>query len=867
MRILKLSLSLVILVGVSTSCSRTKDNFFSRTYHRMTAKYNPLFNGEQAFLQGYTTLENGHVDKYDELLDVYPFGTEEQAQSVVPQMDRAIEKSVKVIKEHSMSIGGEQKNPYVIDAYMLLAKAHFFKQDYFKALEGFNYVIQRYEKSEQVLEAYMWAGRTNTRIGSEFAARNNFEMVQNNRDLRDRFVPHVSASMAELEISKENWAAAATLLQEAIAARPEKKYRVRWQYILGQIYEKMGLRHEASEAFAEVASSHPDDYEFYLNAVLSSALNFDIFQGNVFEVYEELDDLVDDSKNEEYRDRIYYVKAMLALESEDYLLAEESLKLSIRTSIVNQDQKGLSYAELADINFMFKEYVSAQAYYDSAYQTMTPSNNRYPKVERFRESLGNLVKEIRTIELNDSLIRLSGMSPSQQRSLFEDYIAKLKEEEERRAEAEKNRALNQALAAELNAQGSGPQAGISGGAWYFYNQTTRTAGVRDFQQYWGRRELKDNWRRSASTNIAATNNGSSAEETEGSEEEERGNSNDGPVGEERYNVEAYLAQIPKDEATIAAMHEENQDAYLRMAGIYKDEIKDEQEAIKTYETLLRRYPEGKHNARALYALYLIFKNKGEEAKAQEYAQRLQNQHPSSTFANQLNGQSPEENSELKAANAAYKTSYGHYVGGNYSAAKRTAQEGLDTYMATPLAPKFDLLLALSLAKTDGTEAYETQLKHVAETYSGTIEAERANELLMYIENTATTSSETVQGPYSIDPKTPHRVLLVVPNGASGMTQIRNAISDYNTNFNRFQNLQVQNIFLDRDRQLVVVSGFIQQDDATTYTERLLKHPGFAPLYSSENMRIFAISDANYQTFYRVKDVEEYLTFYEQITGR
>ncbi|KAB2810121.1 type IX secretion system periplasmic lipoprotein PorW/SprE [Phaeocystidibacter luteus] len=867
MRILKLSLSLVVLVGVSTSCSRTKDNFFSRTYHRMTAKYNPLFNGEQAFLQGFTTLENGHIDNYDEMLAVYPFGSPEQAQAVVPQMDRAIEKSVKVVKEHSMSIGGEQKNPYVIDAYLLLAKAYFFKQDYFKALEGFNYVIQRYEKSDQALEAYIWAGRTNTRIGSEFAARNNFEMVQNNRDLRDRYIPHVSASMAELEISKKNWTAAATLLQEAIDARPEKKYRVRWQYILGQVYEKLELRHEASEAFGEVASAHPDNYEFYLNAVLSSALNFDIYQGNVFEVYEDLDDLAEDSKNEEYRDRIYYVKALLALESEDFLLAEESLKLSIRASIVNQDQKGLSYAELADINFTFKSYVKAQAYYDSAYQSMSPSNKRYEKVERFRESLGNLVKEIRIVELNDSLIRLAGMSPSQQRSLFEDYIARLKEEEERKAEQERNRALNQALAAELNAQGSGPTAGISGGGWYFYNQTTRTSGVRDFQQYWGRRELKDNWRRSASANIAAVTNNSGEEESEEGEENDGGRGETGPVGEERYNVEAYLAQIPKDEATIAAMHEENQDALLRMAGIYKDEIKDEQEAIKTYETLLRRYPEGKHNARALYALYLIFKNKGEEAKAQEYAQRLQNQHPSSTFAAQLNGQSPEENAELKAANAAYKTSYNHYLGGNYSAAKRTAQEGLSTYLATPLAPKFDLLLALSMAKTDGPEAYESQLKHVSETYSGTVEAERANELLMYIDNSSTAQTEAVQGPYSIDPKTPHRVLLIVPNGTGGMTQMRNEISDYNKNFNRFQNLQVQNIFLDRDRQLIVISGFIQQEDALTYTDRLLKHPSFTPLYSSEIMRIFAISDANYQTFYRVKDVDEYLTFYEQITGR
>ncbi len=847
------------------SCSRTKDNFFSRTYHRTTSKFNILFNGEQSYQQGYNTLINGHVDRYDEVLAIYPYGTAEQAQSVVPQMDRAIEKSVKTIREHSMPIGGQQKNPYIIDAYLLLAKANFMKQDYFKALEGFMYVIQRYPKSDQVLEARMWAGRTNTRIGNEYAARAHFDEVYNNRDLSSRLEPHVMASMAELEVSKGNWLEASELLKKAIEAGPSRTERIRWQYILGQIYEQQELRFEASEVFAKVVKAHPSNYEMFLNAQLQRALNFDVYQGNVIEVYEDLEGLVEDEKNEEYRDRILYVKALLAIEDQNYPLAEESLRRSVRYSTANQEQKGLSYLLLAEINFEFKSYVKSQAYYDSSYQTLPREHLRFADVERFRSSLNDLVKQIQIIELNDSLMRLSNMSPSNQRRVFEEYIANVKEQEEREAELARNRELNRQLAAESQAFGGGPQAGLSGGTWYFYNETTRSRGISEFSQTWGRRELADNWRRSLSTNPIG---GGGEEETFAENEGEEGseNADSGPTGESRYNIDAYLAQIPKDSATKAGMHSENQDAYIRMAGIYREEIQDIEEAIKTYETLLRRYPDGKYSSMSLYALYLLFEEKGESQKAQEIATRLKNQYPSSRFANQLDGTLPEEENANKEALAGYERCYDAYAAKNYRSAKQEAESGLREHGSGPLGAKFDLIYALILAKTEGPGAYEQQLNHVVANYQGTLEAERANELLLYVGNTGA-ASEMPESPYTVDPKTPHRVLIVVPNGQGDMNAIRNIVSDYNQNFNRFQNLQQQNIFLDRERQLVVISGFIEQADAVQYVQRIQQHAPFSGVFSNEIMRIFAISDANYQTFYREKNVEVYMNFYDQIVSR
>jgi len=91
----------------------------------MTSKYNPLFNGEEAFLAGVQKIETGWNDDFSSVLAVYKWPDEQAATAVVADMDRAIEKGVKVIQAHSMYIGNSQKNDYIDDSYILMGKARF----------------------------------------------------------------------------------------------------------------------------------------------------------------------------------------------------------------------------------------------------------------------------------------------------------------------------------------------------------------------------------------------------------------------------------------------------------------------------------------------------------------------------------------------------------------------------------------------------------------------------------------------------------------------------------------------------------------------------------------------------------------------
>jgi len=158
------------------ACSRKKDSWTSRTYHENVSRFNAYFNGEQAMLSGVNTIETSSKDDYSKLLHAFVWGDEAIRQSVVPDMDRAIEKSTKVIKSHSMEIKGRQKNKYVIMSYMLIGKARFYKGDYFPALETFNYVIDNFGKDKTgkslALEAHLWAGWCQLQIGNTYSAEN-----------------------------------------------------------------------------------------------------------------------------------------------------------------------------------------------------------------------------------------------------------------------------------------------------------------------------------------------------------------------------------------------------------------------------------------------------------------------------------------------------------------------------------------------------------------------------------------------------------------------------------------------------------------------------------------------------------------------
>src|SRR5210317_1145239 len=148
-----LAVSLLLLSG----CSTTKDKWVNREYHKLTAHYNAYFNGMEAYEEAVANFEATQTYDFEKILPLYYWPNEAQATSLFAAMDRALEKSAKVIKGHSMVFGGKQKNDYVIKAYLLIARSRFYKHELIQSLEATSYIVDQFEGLDMATEEVFWA--------------------------------------------------------------------------------------------------------------------------------------------------------------------------------------------------------------------------------------------------------------------------------------------------------------------------------------------------------------------------------------------------------------------------------------------------------------------------------------------------------------------------------------------------------------------------------------------------------------------------------------------------------------------------------------------------------------------------------------
>ena len=124
-------------------CTTEKNTLVTRTFHNTTSRFNIYFNGNESFKRGVKKVERAFVDDYSKILSIFNYVDIDIAQTIVPEMDRAINKASKVITFHSITVKPKQSkgsqnqrqrefyrksefNKWIDDSYILIGKAHFY---------------------------------------------------------------------------------------------------------------------------------------------------------------------------------------------------------------------------------------------------------------------------------------------------------------------------------------------------------------------------------------------------------------------------------------------------------------------------------------------------------------------------------------------------------------------------------------------------------------------------------------------------------------------------------------------------------------------------------------------------------------------
>lgn len=151
-----------------------------------------------------------------------------------------------------------------------------------------------------------------------------------------------------------------------------------------------------------------------------------------------------ETKNKEFLDQIYYALAQIALSNTEDTLAISYLRKSVSSSVNDKVQKTTSSLQLADIYFEKADYENAQAYYDTASMSLPKEYPNYDEILNKTGVLSELVSEVKTIALQDSLQRLALMDTTELNSLIDQLIADYEEEEKEKLKKE-NKAVHSLL--------------------------------------------------------------------------------------------------------------------------------------------------------------------------------------------------------------------------------------------------------------------------------------------------------------------------------------------------------------------------------------------------------------------------------------
>jgi len=234
-------------------------------------------------------------------------------------LEKAIKKSTTCIEHHAITKKGT--NPaeeiagavkWIDDCYLVIGQAHYYKEEYLTSIEIFDYMIQKYPKSDIRFDAKLWKAKTQIELGNYTEAESLLDVVKNDKELPERLIGELNATYAYLYMETGNYANAIKYLQEAINVTKNKKTLVRYTFIMAQLDEAVGKESEAFANYGACIKLHPT-YDMLFNAKLNRARLSASDAKNRNAAKKDLQKMLTDVKNEEYKDQIYYTLAQLEM--------------------------------------------------------------------------------------------------------------------------------------------------------------------------------------------------------------------------------------------------------------------------------------------------------------------------------------------------------------------------------------------------------------------------------------------------------------------------------------------------------------------------------------------------------------------------
>lgn len=905
--ILPLTLLALLLAGCKIWKSQGFKSPTGLIYHNTTARYNAYYYSRMVLKETEKKLTEANTDDYTQLLPLFPYKIKAGGAGSV-DMDSVIRRLTIVTKLHP-------KSKWVDDCYYYIGMAYYFKGDFESSLLTFQYIAANFKdkfhkKKVKKLHYHKPKNNADKKPNPALSVTNTFKEtdadktmaffkhqpirnkallwlvrsyidqkkftdadlildgIRNNVNFPYKLRAEEEVIEANLYIQQKKYAQAIEPLKLAILLTKNEKKKVRYVYILAQVYALAGKNDLAVKAFDAVLTFHPDiDMEFYTNISLAKA-SLNSLNPDYAAIIKRLEEISKDDKFADYRDQIFYTIAEINLKQKDETSAIANLKRSVRASTTNTNQKGLSFLKLGQLSYEKEFYKTSKFNYDSTVAFISKDFVDGKEVMQRKRTLDKWYEQIKIIEGEDSVQNLAAMSEKERTKFLNDYIAKIHKQQLLDSLNKQITNGNNGPVDITNGGDNTPQNTNSSSVFFAYNPALKASGFSDFQKKWGTRKNEDDWRRSSkkSDNFNMDNPDDSGKIV---------STNNDLKGD--LTVANLLKGIPLTPEAMKVSNDKIINAYIALGIIYKDDMDKRQHAIETFEKLLERFPQNDYLAMVYYELYLLYLDANQTDKANNYKNLILSKFPDSDFAHIildpdfLNKKTIVDHSIANYYEATYKI----YKREKYDSTKMRLVAADSLFKVNPLKPKFDLLKTLCIGQTKTKEEFKAALEIFVKQYPTGDENKHAKEFLALLGD-YNSGLKTVNGNdtlnidksalpiasvYNYNPKMPQNLVVAFTSIGATSKAVTDSIVIFNQKYFSLNKFKTSNMLLDTKRQMTIVKQMNDAIGGMNYYNQLMEAT-FWSKFNPAEYSVFLISDTNFSLFYKDKDVQKYLDFFD-----
>lgn len=340
----------------------------------------------------------------------------------------------------------------------------------------------------------------------------------------------------------------------------------------------------------------------------------------------------------------------------------------------------------------------------------------------------------------------------------------------------------------------------------------------------------------------------------------------------------YLINIPRTDEELAASTEMIIESYNRLGYLYIEELRDTTNARETYLEFLEKHPDNKYQLQSWYALYKIYEEEGNIEKTNQYKNLIVANYPDSDFAKVI--LDPDYFMKLSEqknlAAQLYKKTYKSYIREQYFRVISYANKGIEQYPEdTAVIPRLMYLRAISLGKVDVPDTMYVAINELIRAYPSSPVIPRAKAVLRVLQSEygigdPLPDEEGAKGDknkgssiFSYEPDEKHLMMMVIVSEDVKIDPLKVRISDFKKKYFRLARLRIKSLMLDNQRTIITVGNFDDASDAEDFVMALKNDEYVLSGMEGKKFDIVSVSMKNYPIFYKEKNTEDYVDFYQK----